>query len=184
MEDAGYMNIISAQPSSVFQDFESYLRTEVDLVEDDIRLVLDKYNSSFTTYELQSVFYTFKDFSKILFVILQPEYELYNNSVDTEYDDITMKTKLVVRSGIIAVRFDKKSFFCTILGFISGWDYKHYNEYTSQKFVHLGNTKKLHLKCDVIVVSVVNGLRQLILYSFVLDKLPGYKNFCDPETIH
>ena len=40
------------------------------------------------------------------------------------------------------------------------------------------------MKCDVIDGSVVNGLRQPILYSFVLDKLPAYKVFCEPETIH
>ena len=41
MEDCGYMKILSEYPESVFQDFEIYLRTEIDLVEDDIRLVLD-----------------------------------------------------------------------------------------------------------------------------------------------
>ena len=40
------------------------------------------------------------------------------------------------------------------------------------------------MKCDVIDGSVVNGLRQPILYSFILDKKPGYKVFCEPETIH
>ena len=77
----------------------------------------------------------------------------------------------------------KNLFFSTILGFTSGWDYKHYNKYTSQRLVN-GNTKKIHLKCDYIDGSVVNGLRQPILYSFVLDKLPGYKIFSEPETIH
>ena len=57
-EDGGYMNILLGYPRSVFQDFESYLRTEIDLVEDDIRLVLDKYNSSFITHELQPGIYT------------------------------------------------------------------------------------------------------------------------------
>ena len=42
-EDAGHMNILAGYHSFVFQGFESYLRTEVDLVEDDIRLVLDIY---------------------------------------------------------------------------------------------------------------------------------------------
>ena len=37
------MNILTRYTTSIFQDFESYLRTEVDLVEDDIRLVLDAY---------------------------------------------------------------------------------------------------------------------------------------------
>ena len=62
--------------------------------------------------------------------------------IDIEYDDITMKTKLVVKSGIIAIRFDEKSFFSTVLGFTSGWDYKHYNEYTSQKNLNLGSKIK------------------------------------------
>ena len=50
MEDGGYIIFLSGYPSSVFQDFESYLRTEVDLVEGDIRLVSDKCNSNFITY--------------------------------------------------------------------------------------------------------------------------------------
>ena len=95
-----------------------------------------------------------------------------------------MKTKLVVKSGIIAIRFDEKSFFSTVLGFIPGWDYKLYNKYTSQKVVNLGSTNKIHLKCDCIDGSVLNGIRQPVLFSFVLEKLPGYKVFCEPETIH
>ena len=168
----------------MFQNFESYLRTEIDLVEDDIKLVLDEYNSSFITYELNPGIYTFKDISEALFNILQSEYPGPSNVIDIEFDDITRKTKLVVNNGIIAIRFDEKSFFSTILGFTPGWDYKHYNKYTSQKAVTLGNTNKIHLKCDCIDGSVVNGLRQPILYSFALDKLPGYKVFSEPETIH
>ena len=42
----------------------------------------------------------------------------------------------------------------------------------------------MHLKCDVIDGSIQNGLRQPILFSFVLDIKPGYKVFCEPETIH
>ena len=91
---------------------------------------------------------------------------------------------MVVRPGIIAITFDEKSFFGTILGFTPSWDHKHYNENTSQKNVNLSNTNKTHLECDVIDGSPVNGLRQPILYSFILDKKPGYKVFSEPETIH
>ena len=56
MEDVGYMNILAGYPSSVFQDFELYLRTQIDLVKDDIRLVLDKYNSSFSLLNYNQVF--------------------------------------------------------------------------------------------------------------------------------
>ena len=178
------MNIVGGYTSSVFQDFESYLRTEVDLVEDDVRLVLDEFISSFITYELTPGFYTFKDFSKALLNILQPEYVLDNNSVDFEYDDITIKTKLVVRPGFIAIRFDEQSFFSTILGFTGDWGYKHYNKHTSQKLVNLGSSNKIHFKSDVIDGIVVNGIREPIIFSFVLDKKLGYKVFCEPETIH
>ena len=39
------------------------------------------------------------------------------------------------------------------------------------------------MKCDVIDGSVISGLRQPILYSFVLDKQTGYKKFSEAETI-
>ena len=178
------MNILAIYTRSVFQDFESFLRTQIDLVEDDIKLVLDEYNSSFITYDLQPGIYTFKDISEALFNILQSEYLVPSNTIVIELDDVSRKTKLVVSNGIIAVRFDEKSFFSTILGFTAGWDYKHYNQYLSQKIVNLSSTNEIHLKCDAINGSVVNGIRQPILYSFVLEKPSGYKVFSESETIH
>ena len=177
MKDDKYMPILSGYTKSIFQDFESYLRTEVDLVEDDIRLVLDEYNSSLISYILSPGTYTFKHISEALLRFLQSEYKGYHNAIDIEFDDITMKTKFTVRPGIIAIRFDEKSFFSTILGFNHGWVYKHYKKYTSQETVNLSITKKIHLKCDVTDGSLVNGLRQPILYSFVLDKKVASKFF-------
>ena len=78
----------------------------------------------------------------------------------------------------------KSRFFSTVVGFTPGWDYKHHKENTRQKILNLSTTNKKNLKCDVINGIVVNGLRQPILYSFVLDKLPGYKVFSEPETVH
>ena len=184
MKNEQYMNIVAGYVSSVFQDFKSYLRTEEDLVEDDIKLVLDEYNSSFIKYEVSPGIYTFNDVSGALFKILRSEYPEPSNVIDIEYNDINMKTKLVLKSGIIAVKFDEKSFFKIVLGFTPGWDYKHYDKYISQKVLKIGSRNKIHLKCDIIDGSVVNGLRQPILYSFVLDKLPGYRVFCATETIH
>ena len=40
------------------------------------------------------------------------------------------------------------------------------------------------MKCDCIDGSLQDGIRQPILFSFVLDKPSGYKIFCEPETIH
>ena len=122
MKDVGYMNILARCVTSVFQDFESHLRTEVDLVQDDIKLVLDEYNSSFTTYELEPGIYSYREISEALFYILQSQYPQSDGEIFIRLDDNTRKTKLVVNSGIIAIRFDEKSFFKTILGFTLGWD--------------------------------------------------------------
>ena len=67
------MTILSSYNRSLFQDFESYLRTETDLVEDDIRLVSDENKSSFITYELEPVFKLSKIFQKLLVTLLNQE---------------------------------------------------------------------------------------------------------------
>ena len=121
MKDDKYMLILSGYTKSIFQDFESFLRTEVHLVEDDIRVVLDEYNSSFITSKISPGIYTFKDISEAPSRSLQSEYEGRHNAIDIEFDDTTMKTKLVVRPGFIAIRFDEKSFFSSILAFNHGW---------------------------------------------------------------
>ena len=121
MKDDKYMDVLGFYIMSIFQGFESFIRTEIDLVEVDIRLVLYEYASIFITYELEPGIYIFKDLSEALFNILYSEYPGPLNVIDIEFDDITMKTKFVVRPGIIAIRFDEKLFFNTILGFTSGW---------------------------------------------------------------
>ena len=40
------------------------------------------------------------------------------------------------------------------------------------------------MKCDIVEGSIQDGVRQPIIFSFILDKLAGYKIFCEPETIH
>ena len=184
MKDDKYINFLSIYTSSVFQDFESVLRTQNDLVEDDIRLVLDNYISSFIIHEIQPGDYKFKDIFEALFNILQSEHPGPSNVIDIEFDDITRKAKLVVKNDIIARRFNGKSFFNTIFGFTPGWDYKHCNEYTSQKIVNLSSTNKIHLKCDALDGSKQDGIRQPVSFSFVLDKPSGYKVYCPLETKH
>ena len=40
------------------------------------------------------------------------------------------------------------------------------------------------MKCDCIDGSILNGLREPVIFSFVLDKPSGYKVFCEPEIFH
>ena len=107
LKDAGYINILAGYVSSVFQYFQNFLRTEIGLVEDDFRLVLNENNSSFFTYDLEPGIYTFKDLSAALFNTFQPEYETPSNVNLIEFDDVTMETKVVVRDGIIAIKFNE-----------------------------------------------------------------------------
>ena len=66
MKSDKHMNNLANYTSFVYQGFESYLGTEVDLVENDIRLVLVGFNSSVITYEIPPGIYTFKDLSEFL----------------------------------------------------------------------------------------------------------------------
>ena len=82
-----------------------------------------------------------------------------------------MKTKLFIRPGIIAIGFDEKSFFSTILGFTPVWDYEHYIDYVSQKNVNRSTTNKINMKCNCINGSLLDGCWQPMLYSFVLNRV-------------
>ena len=191
----GYMILLLGYSRSLFRDFESYLRIVVGLEEEDIQLILKQYNSHFVTYELTPGIYTIQDIADAIHT-----FSRHSEIIQIEYDDISMKTKIILKFrnnngtkfGLGTLRFDEKSFFHTLLGFTPYWDYKPTNSdhdaipgvYTSDKILNLSSTNKIHLKCDCIDGSIQDGIRQPILYSFVLDKLPGYKVICEPETIH
>ena len=86
----------------------------------------------------------------------------------------------------------KNPFFNTLLGFKPCWDNRLFNAfhvdspdvYSSDKTLNLSTIDKVYLKCDVTDGSVVNVLRQPILYSFVPNKPLGFKVFYEPETYH
>ena len=190
----GYMILLLGYSRSLFRDFESFLRIVVGLDEEDIQLILKQYNSHFITYELSPGIYTIQDISDAI-----RTFSGHSEIIESEYDDITMKTKIILKYkgeqdkfGLGTLRFDELSFFHTLLRFGPFWDYKPTNSnhvaisgvYTSDKILNLNTTNKIHLKCDIIDGSIQNGIRQPILFSFVINKLPGYKVFCEPETIH
>ena len=182
----GYTIFLLNYSRSQFRDFESYLRIRVGLDEEDIQLILKEYNSHFITYELTPGIYTIQDISDAVHT-----FSGHSEIIEIEYNDISMKTKIILKYkdlrenfGMGTLRFDKKSFFHTLLGHDPYFDYKTPGDYTSDKILNLNTTNKIHLKCDCIDGSIQNGLRQPILFTFVLDKPSGYKIFCEPETIH
>ena len=129
---------------------------------------------------------------KKLFILLVFTKEYYRSNMKI----CNKKVKLILtRFGqtFETLRFDKESFFHSILGFTPYWECKPTNTsladasgvYTSDKIIlNLNTMNKIHLKCDCIDGSIQDGIRQPILYSFVLDKKPGYKIFSEPETVH
>ena len=182
----GYTILLLNSSRSQFRVFESYLRLRVGLDEEDIHLILKQYNSHFITYELSSGIYTIQDISDTVHT-----FSGHSDIIEIGYNDISMKTKIILKYkdfrenfGLGTLRFDKKSFCHTLLGHDPYFDYKTPGVYTSDKILKINTTNKIHLKCDFIDGGIQNGLRQPILYSFVLDKPSGYKIFSEPETIH
>ena len=55
--------------------------------------------------------------------------------------------------------------------------------HTSEKPVMITTTDKVHLKCDCVDGSIVNGTREQILFSFNLSAPPGYKIIKEPNII-
>ena len=178
----GYTILLTGYANTSFRDFESYFRTFVGLEEDDIQLILKQYNEKFVTYELDPGNYTVEDIQKAVYFLGDHE-----GTLQIEYDDSHKKVKLILSrfgSTFETLRFDEKSFFHTLLGFTPYWDYK-LGIYSSDKVIlNLNTISKIHLKCDIIDGSIQDGVRQPILFSFVLDKPSGYKIFCQPETIY
>ena len=187
----GYIILLMGYVRSPFRDFENYLRIVIGLEEDNIQLILKQYNENFVTYELDPGNYTIEDLQKAFYPLGDHE-----DTLQIEYDDLNKKVKLILtRFGSTSgtLRFDTKSFIQTILGFTPYWDYKLINAihadspgvYTSDKIIlNLYTTDKIHLKCDCIDGSIQDGVRQPILFSFLLDKPSGYEMSFQPETLH
>ena len=110
---------------SPFRGFGSYLKIIVGLDEDDIQLILKKYNEKVVTYELEPGNYTFEDLQKAVYPLGDHE-----GTLQFEYDDLGKKVKLILTrfgSTFGILKFDKKSFFHTLLKFEPYWDYKPTN---------------------------------------------------------
>ena len=142
----GYMILLLGYSKSLFRDLESYLRIVVGLDEEDIQLILKECNSHFITYELTPGIYTTQNISDAILT-----FSGLSESLQIEYDDISMKTKIILRFkdegrrmfGLGTLRFNERSFFHTLLGFTPYWDYKPTNSnnvaipgvYTSGKII-------------------------------------------------
>ena len=111
-----------------------------------------------------------------------------NVKVNIIIEYIRLKSNLKTNQTLI---FTEKSFFYTILDFnrshsypsddIDGFYQLIAGSYKSEKPINITGIDKIHLKCDCIQGSIVNGVRQSILYSFALSSPPGHKIYKEPR---
>ena len=105
-----------------------------------------------------------------------------NVKINVTIDDIRLKSNLKINQTLL---FTENSFFYTILGFTQSRSYplddieEFYQLipglYKSDKPINITGIDKIHLKCDCILGSIINGIREPILYSFALSSPPGHK---------
>ena len=111
-----------------------------------------------------------------------------NVKINIAIDDIRLKSNLKINQTLI---FTNKSFFYTILGStqshsyplddIDGFYQLIAGSYISDKPINITGIDKIHLKSDCIQGSIVNGIREPILYSFALSAPPGHKIYKEPR---
>ena len=177
--------ILEDLKNAKFNDLEDMVY-RFRLTYDEIIDVLDlKYiPTKRTGYTLNPGIYEVVDLNNTLKYILPG-----NVKISITIDDIRLKSNLEINQTLI---FTEKSFFYTILGYTQSRSYPledidgHYQiiagSYKSDKPINITGIDKIHLKCDCIQGSIVNGIREPILYSFALSSPPGHKIYKEPRV--
>ena len=103
-------------------------------------------------------------------------------------EDIRLKSNLKI---IQTLLFTNKSFFYSIFGFtqsrqgplndIEGFYQLLPGLHKGDRPNNITGIDKIHLNCDCINGSIVNGFREPILYSFALSSPPGHKIYKEPR---
>ena len=165
--------IVEELKNAKYNDLED-LVYRFQLTYDEIIDILDlKYiPTKRTGYTLEPGIYEIVDLNNTLKNIL-PD----NVKVSITIDDVRLKSNLKINQTLI---FTEKSFFYAILGFtrshsyplddIDGFYQIIAGSYTSEKPINITGIDKIHLKCDCIQGSIVNGIREpiSILFCFVI----------------
>ena len=137
-----------------------------------------------TGYSLNPGIYEVIDLNNTSKYILSDEVK-----VNVTLDDIRLKANLKTNQTLI---FTEKSFLHTILRFtrtrsyplddIDGFYQLIAGSYKSDKPINITGIDKIHLKGDCIQGSIVNGIREPILYCFALSSPPGHKIYKEPRV--
>ena len=137
-----------------------------------------------TGYSLNPGIYEVVDLNNTLNHILPN-----NVKINVTIDDIRLKSNLKINQTLL---FTEKSFFYTILGFtqsrsyplddIDGFYQIIAGSYKSDRTVNITGIDKVHLKCDCVQGSIINGVRESILFSFALSLPPDHKIYKEPRV--
>ena len=135
-------------------------------------------------YSLNPGIYEVDDLNNILKYILP-----YNMKVTITIHETRLQSNLKTNQTLI---FTEKSFVYTILGFtqshqgplndIEGFYQILPGSYTGNQPIKITEIDKVHLKCDCIHGSIVNGVREPILFIFALSSPPGHKIHIEPSV--
>ena len=177
--------ILTELKNNKYNDLED-LVCEMQLTYNEIIDILDlKYISTKRIgYSIEPNIYNVVELNKTLKNILAN-----NVKMDFSIDERKYKTDLKINQTLI---FTNKSFFYTILGFTQSHSYPLDDiegvyqliagSYKSERPNNITGVDKVHLKCDCFAGSIVNGIREPILYSFALDQPPGHKIYKEPKV--
>ena len=108
--------------------------------------------------------------------------------VGVTIDDVRLKSNLENNQ---TLTYTEKSILYTLLGFtwshsyplddINGFYQLVAGFYKSDRPINITGNDEIHLKCDCVESSVVNGIRETILNSFALSSPPGFKIYKEPR---
>ena len=157
----------------------------MELTSDGTMDVLDikQFPSEITGYTLSLGRYEISDINKMLEYFL-PEIVKVNITID----DIRLQSNLKTIQTLI---FTKKSSFDRILGFtqshsgvlgvIEGLIQLIPVTFKSDKAINITDIDKVPLKCDCIKGSIVNGVRESVIFSFTIDQPPAPNLYKKPR---
>ena len=98
---------------------------------------------------------------------------------------LSLKIKADKKSMKTILETSHELIFNSNLNKLFGFTKKQYSPgyHISEKVINIMSVDKVHLKTDCIDGSVLNGIRESILFSFSLSARPGYKIFKEPSQI-
>ena len=167
-------------PENYYNELEKIIGQINEYIEDKTN-ILDLYGigsvSNCLGIEIPPGAYELNDISNTIQQEFINSWGFYSDfKFNIEADTMSMKSVLTTSYSI---------YFNSELNTLLGFTNKGYTAGThiSEKPVMITTTDKVHLKCDCVDGSIVNGIREQILFSFNLSAPPGYKILKDPNII-